>query len=514
MPTTHKPLPGSTPKLQHGVHAWAARTDASERIAVTIHLHRREALPADFHEHHMGRAEFGHKHGAHPDAVKDVVGWAEDAGLTVVETNRHRRRVVVEGKRDAIEAAFKVELHEFEVETPGNRCYSLRSYYSPISLPDHLHPHVLAVLGFDTRPIAKPHFRLGYFRGKKDAIQTMSPGSFTPPQVAALYDFPAPENPGQGQTIALIELGGGSRQRDINAYFASLGLPAPSIASVPVDGGRNSPGSADGPDGEVMLDIEVAGSIAPHANLAVYYAANTDQGFCDAISQAAHDATRDPSVISISWGGPESNWSGQAVAAMNAALEDCAALGITVTVAAGDNGSDDGVGDGENHVDFPGSSPYVLCCGGTKLVASGGAITSETVWGGTPDDGATGGGYSDLFQTPDWQQQTRGQPAAPGRGVPDVAGNADPASGYEVLVDGEWTVVGGTSAVAPEWAALIVLRNQIKGQRSGFINPLLYANPHAFRDITEGSNGAFSAGPGWDACTGLGLPIGSKVAAL
>lgn len=510
----HKPLPGSQPILRHGVHSWAARTSPDEHIQVTIHLHRREPLPAGFHERRMSHAEFGRKHGAHPDAVRDVVAWAEEARLIVVETNRHRRTVVLEGKRNAIEAAFKVELHEHRDLTPGRTIiHHFRSHHSPVSLPAHLHGHVLAVLGLDTRPVAEPHFRRCYFRRHKThvGLADLAPGSFAPARVAALYGFPTPADPGKGQTIALIELGGGSRQKDIAAYFDAMDLPTPAVASVPVDGARNDPGTPGGPDGEVMLDIEVLGSVVPHANIAVYYAPNTDRGFADAIGQAAHDAGRDVSVISISWGGPEGNYSPQAVAAMEAALEDCAALGITVLVAAGDNGSDDGVGDGQDHVDYPGSSPLVTCCGGTKLTADGPAIASETVWGGVDGNGATGGGFSTLFGPPAWQQDHH---AYQGRGVPDVAGNAAPANGYQVLVDGEWSVVGGTSACSPLFAGLIALRNQIKGIRSGLVNPLFYANPSAFRDVTDGSNGTYSAGPGWDACSGLGVPRGEKVAAI
>jgi len=290
-----------------------------------------------------------------------------------------------------------------------------------------------------------------------------------------------------------------------------------------VDGGTNSPtGDPDSADGEVMLDIEVAGSIAPGAKIVAYFAENTDAGFLNAITTAVHDSTNNPSIISISWGGPESSWTAQAMTSMDEAFQSAAAMGVTVCVAAGDDGSTDGVDDGLNHVDFPASSPNALACGGTTLVAMGKTISSETVWNElASDEGATGGGISDVFPLPSWQNGVGVPPSANpgahvGRGVPDVAGDADPGTGYDTLVDGQSGVIGGTSAIAPLWAALVALINQTNGKPAGLISPLLYPNAATaadFNDITAGNNGAYSAGPGWDACTGLGSPIGAKVSA-
>jgi kumamolisin len=238
----------------------------------------------------------------------------------------------------------------------------------------------------------------------------------------------------------------------------------------------------------------------------------------DAITTAVHDTTNNPSVISISWGAPESSWTQQSAAALDAACQSAAALGVTITVAAGDNGSTDG-GTG-NNVDFPASSPHVLACGGTKLVASGSTITSEVVWNELGNnEGATGGGVSNVFAQPTWQANSNVPgPASSqgGRGVPDVAGNADPATGYIIRVDGQSQVIGGTSAVSPLWAGLIALANQQLGTRVGFIQPAIYVakGAAAFNDITDGNNGAFSAGPGWDACTGMGTPNASKLIPL
>jgi len=323
--------------------------------------------------------------------------------------------------------------------------------------------------------------------------------------------------------VGIIELGGGYNTSDLQTYFSSLGISAPNVVAVSVDGGQNSPGSSA--DGEVMLDIEVVGAITSGAKIAVYFAPNTEQGFVDAITDAVHDSSRKPSVVSISWGGPEDSWTQQAQTAMNASLQDAATLGLTVTVASGDRGSTDGAGDGKLHVDFPASSPYTLACGGTTLKASSNQVSSEVVWNEIANnEGATGGGVSKVFGLPSYQNSA-GVPTNPeinfaGRGVPDVAGNADPTTGYQIRVDGQNQVFGGTSAVAPLWAALIALINQQLGAPVGFINPKLYAAAESvFRDITSGNNddsrlGYYSAKAGWDACTGLGSPNGAAILQL
>ena len=171
------------------------------------------------------------------------------------------------------------------------------------------------------------------------------------------------------------------------------------------------------------------------------------------------------------------------------------------------------------HVDFPASSPYVLGCGGTKVVSLGDTITSETVWDESPTS-ATGGGVSAVFPLPAYQNNAQVPPDAnpghaSGRGVPDVAGDADPASGYQVRVDGQNLVFGGTSAVAPLYSGLLALINQQLGATAGYLNPIIYG-PRAvgaglFNDITAGNNGAYSAEKGWDACTGWGSPNGNKL---
>ncbi|KWZ48070.1 peptidase S53 [Burkholderia savannae] len=499
--------------------------DPAETIRVVVMLRRQEEqhldsllqglASGDPDAKPVSREAFAQRFCAHPDDVGKVEAFAKQHGLTVARVDPVESLVVLSGTIAQFEAAFGVKLQRFEHRTIGQ--YRCRT--GDIALPDELHDVVTAVLGLDNRPQARPHFRL------RPTFQPARGGAavtYTPPQLASLYGFPPGD--GAGECIAIVELGGGYRPAEIQQYFSGLGLDRqPKLVDVNVGAGRNAPtGDPSGPDGEVALDLEVAGAIAPGATLAVYFAQNSDAGFIQAVNQAVHDTTNRPSVVSISWGGPEAAWTSQSLQAFNRVLQSAAALGVTVCAASGDAGSADGVQDGANHVDFPASSPYVLACGGTRLDAlPGQGIRSEVVWN---DDaaggGSTGGGVSDVFDLPDWQKGlsatlARGGAASPlaKRGVPDVAGDASPATGYEVLVGGTSAVMGGTSAVAPLWAALVARINAAAGSSAGWINPKLYRNAGALRDVTVGDNGAYAATPGWDACTGLGSPDGAKVAA-
>jgi kumamolisin len=488
-----------------------APSDPSERFEVTVLIRRQagDQLAARVSDlcnakstPHLSREEFAQRHAAAETDLDAVRRFAASHKLTVVQEHAARRTLILAGTVAQFGRAFGVELHEYEHD--GG---SYRGRTGFISVPAELENIVEGVLGLDNRPQARTHFRL------RPAASTSA--SFTPLQVAALYGFPS--GTGEGQCVGLIELGGGYRPKDLTTYFKGLGVKAPAVTAVSVDHANNAPtGSADGPDGEVMLDIEVVGAIAPQAHIAVYFAPNTDAGFLDAITTAVHDTKNKPSIISISWGGPESTWTSQAMTAMSSAFQAAATMGITVCVAAGDSGSSDGVASGD-HVDFPASSPFALACGGTRLTAQGNNITQEVVWNEGANNGATGGGISTEFAVPAWQANLKALTSAGAdhvltmRGVPDVAGNADPESGYDVRIDGTNTVIGGTSAVAPLWASLIARINQASGAAAGYLNPQIYKSPQSFRDITQGNNGDFAAAAGWDACTGLGSPNGSKL---
>jgi len=510
-------LPGSERKPLAGAVKTGA-VDPNQVIQVTVTLRPRAAgkkqpsldnLVASGQR--ISREDYAARYGADPKDVQKVSAFAAAHNLSVGQVNLGARSLVLTGKTGDFSQAFQTGLERYEFE---GRTFRHRT--GDISIPEELSKVVVSVHGLDDRPQAKAHFRVGQ-RGQ--ASPRAAAGALTALQVAKAYSFPA-NLTGAGEAIALIELGGGFKQADLNKYFSGLGVsPAPTVTAVSVDGAQNAPtGSTNGPDTEVMLDIEVAGAVAPRAHIVVYFAPNSDSGFLDAINRAVNDTVNKPSVVSISWGGPESSWTAQSLKSYNGALQAAAAVGVTVCVAAGDNGSDDGVGDGKDHVDFPASSPYALACGGTTLTLSGSKITKEVVWNElAKNEGATGGGVSATFAVPSWQSGVSVSPGRKlaGRGLPDVAGDADPTTGYEVQVDGSSFAVGGTSAVAPLWAGLLALCNQSLGKAVGYLNPSLYQTialqTGTFNDITSGNNGDYSARPGWDACTGWGSPDGAAI---
>ena len=498
-------VPGSERTLDPA-HRRVGDVDGAERIEVTVYV-RGPSIPDWVDEEGarspaerrlLSRAEWAGAHGADDADLTAIVEFARNSGLDPVSVDSDRRAVVVRGGVDGVAGAFEADVRGLFEHPSGVR---YRGREGPLTVPAELDRIVTGVFGIDNRPQAQPQIRF--------AAEPAT--SYTPVEVGRAYNFP-PGATGAGERVGIIELGGGYDTTDLTTYFEGLGLTSPSVSSVSVDGGTNSPGVDTNADGEVMLDIEVVGSVAPNASIIVYFAPNTDQGFLDAVSMAVHDTTNSPSIISISWGGPEESWTSQARSQMEQTLTAAGALGITVTSAAGDGGSTDGVDDGQQHVDFPASAPHALACGGTSLQASGSQITDETVWNDA--EGATGGGVSVEFALPSYQAQA-GVPdnvdtGSTGRGVPDVAGDADPETGYTIRVDGADQVIGGTSAVAPLWAGLVALLNESLGSPVGFAQPRLYGAA-GFHDITSGSNGAYDAGTGWDACTGLGSPDGSAL---
>jgi kumamolisin len=508
------PVEGSERRIEPD-HARVGDVDLNAQADLTVYLRPRakvdwvdaEAQRPPGERRVVRREEWADAHGAQSADIDAVKAFAERSGLTVTGVDAARRAVSLRGPLRAAVDAFGAQMEGVYEVAGGGRRYRARS--GALTVPAALKDIVAGVFGIDDRPAASPRLRR--------ARAAAATNGFTPPQVAQAYAFPAGAS-GQGQTVGILELGGGFTTGDLSTYFQGLGQAAPTVTAVSVDGAANSPGTDQDSDGEVMLDIEVVGAVAPGVAIVVYFAPNTDQGFIDAVSTAAHDSTHKPSVLSISWGQSEDAWSSQSRTQMEQILTEAAGLGVTVTVAAGDNGSTDSVTDGQQHVDFPASAPHALACGGTSLQLSGPAISSETVWN-DPGDGATGGGVSRQFALPDYQSSA-GVPNnvdtnAPGRGVPDVCGDADPQTGYLIRVDGVDQTIGGTSAVAPLWAGLIARLNQQLGAPVGFAQPLLYPllGTAAFHDITKGNNGSYSAGSGWDACTGLGSPDGTALAA-
>ncbi|MBV9158686.1 MAG: S8/S53 family peptidase [Acidobacteriaceae bacterium] len=502
-------LPGT--QREHPVNSVrVGMPQADEIIQLTIILRRRNNAPVlGSSKRHLSHQELAEFHGADPADISAIEAFAYQHHFSIVRVDPAARAIILSGRLAALSTAFGADV---ELRWLKNKVF--RSRRGHLQLPASLAGRVMAVVGFDQRPAARPHHRV--------RMHATQPVQYTPPQLAQIYNFP--QTTGIDQTIALIELGGGFNNADLQTYWQQLGLNDVTVTAISVDGAQNNPtGDPSSADGEVTLDIEVAGAIAPGAHLAVYFAPNTDQGFLDAINTAIHDRVRKPSVISISWGSAESEWTPQSKNAFHAAFHDAALLGISVCVAAGDNGSSDGEADGRDHVDFPASSSWVLACGGTSLIASNGTIQSETVWNNGVNGGATGGGVSNHFSKPKYQANINvpapswGTVNKTGRGVPDVAAVADPATGYAVFVDGQDLVFGGTSAVAPLWAGLIALCNEQLGKNLGWIHDQLYgtfSQHKALNDITSGTNGDFKAAVGWDACTGLGSPNGQAMLAL
>ena len=556
-------LPGTNRKAVPGAKV-TGTVDLNQRIEITVQVRRKRGAELDRRvkeinarpigeRKYLTRAELADVGGADPADFARIDAFAEEYGLTVEDASVARRTVRLSGTIADMNKAFGVKLKRYK-----KAGMTYRGRTGSISIPSELSGVVERVLGLDDRPTTTPHYRRASelkgtsgragrarnnTKGRLRVLPKAAKGtSYTPLEIAAFYDFPAGLD-GSGQTVALIELndvdnsgkptGTGYAASDLSTYFKSLGIsPAPNVTAVGVDGGANVPGPDPDADGEVTLDIEVAGAIAPGAKYAVYFGTNTDDGFLQAVTAAIHDDMRKPSVISISWGQAEETTTAQLLDGLQQAFEDAAALGVTVCVAAGDSGSADMPEqgwDGKTHVDFPCSSPYALACGGTTLDTSSKPNTpKETVWNRGSNGGATGGGVSNFFAKPDYQANVKvPAPAASagGRGVPDVSGDADPYTGYSIYVGGQKETVGGTSAVAPLWAGLVARMNQSLAAAGkgpvGFINPTLYANARTksvFHDVTSGNNdiyddlnGEYTAGTGWDACTGLGSVDGAQL---
>lgn len=489
--------------------------DKNQFIEVTLLLRRKEPLQTTGTQsiRQMTRGAYAKKHVLLEEDILLVSRFAYQFSLSVCKIEKLQRMVTLSGKIHDFEKAFQVTLSHYR----DDKGHVFRGRSGGISLPASLHAVVEGVFGLDERRVASPRIRVAKKQGRY-IPHGASPQSFYANELAKIYGFPN-DTTGRGERIAIIELGGGYRMEDLRNYFSGLGLSVPEIHSVSVDGGKNNPSTADSEDAEVMLDIEVAGSVAPDAGIVIYFAPNTDKGFLSAISAAIHDTTFHPDVISISWGETENNWTQQSMQAFNELFKTAAALGITVCAAAGDAGSSDGDKDGKVHVDFPASSPYVLACGGTRLTVSNNTIKEEVAWH-SADGGSTGGGVSDFFEIPAYQKAAkvpRGLDSGfKGRGIPDLAANADPETGYRILVDGVQMVIGGTSAVAPLIAGLIARINEKQKTPLGWVHPRLYAKGFLYRDITEGDNittsgrKGYAASEGWDACTGWGVVSGLK----
>lgn len=542
---SHTVLPGSLRTLLPG-SALLGTADPTHRIEITIKLRRKAPLPAltGRPKVPLTRSEAAAKYGASDDDIAKVTDVLKRNGLEVLRSDTATRSMIVAGTIGAMEKTFEMKLFRYS-HKQGN--YRGRS--GTLHVPAELNGIVLGVYGLDNRRVIERRRRRPNPARPPVSLalsQATATRGFVPAQLAKFYSFP--DGDGDGQTIGILEFGGRLEQDALDVFCKQVGVAVPRVVEVDVNGGATD--TSDDPTGEVMLDIEVVAGICPKAVIPVYFGPTFDErSWVDTIDQAIHDADNNPTVLSISWGnsedGPQSAWQGISIDHVNDALQEAALMGITVCVAAGDDGSDDQGGDGKAHVDFPSTSPFVLAVGGTDLRVRNGAVT-ERVWkdgDGLRADGggSTGGGVSVLFQRPSFQEGITIQSVNPGaivgRVVPDVAAHAESdgqRTGYFFVIDGPagpvGTLNGGTSAAAPLWAALIVRINAAlqkalgPDKRAGYLTPVLYqagANGQPIgstvcKDITVGDNisaaiGGYSATPGFDACSGWGSPIGTKL---
>jgi kumamolisin len=558
----YAPVPGSQKSLLPDSRP-AGPVDPSELASLTVRVrsagdpkalekrvYEQAAKPLAKREY-LTHEQLAEQHGASKEDLDKIEAFAQQHDLFVVHRSAAARTIELRGKLADLLAAFHADVGMYHHSTG-----TYRGRKGEITVPQELQPIITGVFGFDTRPkhrATNPGQKSTPSRGQASRSTGATPArkaasrngggheavpgpggqnGVASTEFASRYDFPTQSNgtklDGTGQTIAVIELGGGYRTSDLKVFFNEIGVQMPTVASISVDNASSDPTTPDSADGEVMLDIEVAGAVAPKAKFAVYFAPNNgDKGFIDAISAAVHDTERNPSVISISWGGPEDPTDQQGINAYHDLFAAAGALGITVCIASGDHGTADldaAAWDGKIHVNHPACDDLVLGCGGTQIDNG-----IDVVWNdGTPFDPntpggggwASGGGISEVFAVPSYQTAMNTivsiDNGKPGRGVPDVAMSA---TDYFTRVDRQERASGGTSAVAPLMAALVALLNQAKQKRVGFLNPFLYSNAAkgVVHDVTSGTNAitntvkGYNAGTGWNPCTGLGTPDGTAI---
>jgi kumamolisin len=519
-----RPLPGAIATGPANAHA---------TIEVSLKLRRRQALPklSARPTAFMTRKQLADAHGASQGDVDTVVQTFARFGLHKVDANPATRTVKLSGSVAAMESAFQSKLLSYTHESG-----SYRGRVGALRVPNNVADIVQGVFGLDNRRVARPR-RQPAHDNVRARLGSVPSAWYVPSELATHYNFPPGD--GTGQTVGLLEFGGGYFASDLKKFCTLAHIALPQVTPISTDGTPTD--ARDGAEGEVMLDIEVIAGICPKANIAVYFAQWTEQGWITALDAAVQDKTNNPTVLSISWGSPEDTdiWTASAMAQINETLQEAALLGMTVCVAAGDDGSSDAVTDGLAHVDFPSSSPYVLAVGGTTIPVKGGT-GPDIGWkegdGLRADNGgSTGGGVSAVFPLPSWQANVAVSPvnpgAGPGRVIPDLAANADwNASPYLLVVDGQSQPNGGTSAASPLVASLLTRINAQRisagGGPVGYLTPVLYqptasgatVGATGCTDVSSGNNitdqtGGYTAGDGYDAVSGWGTPNGVALAA-
>lgn len=531
-------LPNSVHQLPVGSKA-VHRTNGQKWLELTVGVRRSQQLPdlsnldnkLPAARTYMTREQLAGKYGSDPKAIEAIEAFAKAHNLVVTRNEPASARLGLAGTVANVSDAFGVTLFDYSHPQLGD----FHARTGPVQVPPEIANAITGVFGLNNHRVLRRTLHSASHAAPDVASSVRS--WFIPSELANVYAFPQAN--AQQQCIGLLEFGGGVDTADVTTYFAQIKQPAPTVGVIAIDGVSTNPSADPQSTGEVMLDVDVAGALGGGAKIAVYFSTFDEKGLVDCLSRVVSDSTNDPSVISISWGWDENQafnnsgivWSPSAIEHCNASFLAAAHLGITTCVSTGDDGSEAQMRDGLAHVNFPATSPYVLAVGGTTLHVrkntKGATQVTETVWNDGSGGGGTGGGVSDITPVPPWQSGKVPTSINPGhfagRAIPDVAANADPATGYLTMSGGKMQVVGGTSASAPLWASLITRINAITGHRSGNFNALLYSNfgpKEVLRDITVGNNdtegllhGQFPAGPGWDACTGWGAPNGAKLLA-
>ena len=532
-------LPGSAPKVLRGSVPRDTRLDAGERISVLVVVRSQAgdeelaeavgALSRQLPQERLlsSREEHERRFGSSARDLAAIQSFAEEHGLLVVAASAARRVVELSGTLGDLSRAFGVSLRAHQAATRG-----FRSHDGPLLVPKELKEVIEDVIGLDDRPLLRPHAASG---GVSSLAYT------DPRKIAGFYKFP-PEASGKGQCVAILQFGGGYLQSDMETYFRLRGLPVPAMSVVELGGQTNQPadqqtmlegavalGSIAPPAGaaapsaspspefwatlECTMDPQLVGTFAPGAKLVTYFAPDTAQGKYLAFSTAIFDQGNAPKVINCSWGSCENQTPTSTMRSLDRLLQQAALQGVTICASSGDFG-DGAATCGEKTGHFPATSPHALACGGTSVASD---LSRETTWNETVS-GVTmcgGGGFSQVFDLPAWQKEAGVGSGQTMRGFPDVAAKADLGTGYDVLVTGLDLPMGGTSAAAPLWSGLAALLNERLGQPVGLLGPLLYAPSFAtaLRSITLSGGGTCLPTSGWDACTGLGTPLGTKLLA-
>jgi kumamolisin len=353
--------------------------------------------------------------------------------------------------------------------------------------------------------------------------------SFSPLELKSLYRWPLVAAKQERVHCVIISMGGGLlgaidsdntlQNSECSTYWSSLGIPIeqqPTVKVVLLKGALNDP--LNDATSENTIDVQTFGALVPSSLITLLIVPNDQNAFVNAFSAALD---MNPLVVSCSWGANELSIGVEMCRKVDLIFQKFVAKGINICCAAGDNGQKDS-STGRANVDFPSSSPFVLACGGTRLVSPTDVYTPEQtvekVWNDNPFSSSTGGGRSVIFPKPTYQRHIAGN----ARCTPDASSVADPETGIRFLINGTMQTIGGTSVSAPYHAGLLAYLHV-----NCFVNPLLYAAPAScFHDIVQGNNDHlvlageqkvepnYSAGKGFDMCSGLGSLIVDKFQAF